>query len=382
MNAAISKPVLKTERLVLRAIEVSDAQVMFEAGGDAELNRLTGTHSRHSLKEIQSHCARIAEAPDRLDYVLCVDGNAIGEIVLSEISFDNQSAFLRIAIWRSDLRGQGFGGEALQCFLGFAFRTLQLNRIDLDVYDFNERAIRLYQKAGFRREGVKRSALRWNGVYFDAYLMSILRDDFERLPGAGMIAEHGHIGLRRLDPRGDTNALHAIFGDPASCRYLPDPATLNLDETRARLTAWLSAAPEHDWTIVDQTDATVLGRVTLFETVQSDWEVAIMICPDARGRGIAHRALQLAIDNVDRTSAPRRIFADIDPENIVCIRLFEQLGFTFEGVLRSAYDTHIGVRDAYLMSLIHSDTRRWRSDKSSQRSSGLRSERRPPSRTR
>lgn len=85
-----------------------------------------------------------------------------------------------------------------------------------------------------------------------------------------------------------------------------------------------------------------------------------MICPAFQGRGIAYEACCQAIDFIDDYAKPRRIAADIDPDNIGSIRLFERLGFSYEGTLRKAWNTHIGVRDTYLLSLIDTDARPWK----------------------
>ncbi len=86
-----------------------------------------------------------------------------------------------------------------------------------------------------------------------------------------------------------------------------------------------------------------------------------MIVPAARGKNLAARALAQAIDYVFDVKGARRIFADIDPDNIASIRTFEKLGFRHEGVLRGNWETHIGVRDSVMLGLLRDDPRTWRS---------------------
>ena len=62
--------------------------------------------------------------------------------------------------------------------LRFAFEELNLHRVELEVYDFNPRAMRCYEKAGFRLEGTRRQAHFHQGAYHDVHLMGILRDEF------------------------------------------------------------------------------------------------------------------------------------------------------------------------------------------------------------
>ena len=74
--------------------------------------------------------------------------------------------------------GQGYGTEAMQLLLEHAFNTLNLNRVDLHVYDDNQRAIEMYKRVGFVEEGRLRDYHFREGKYFDTLIMSILRDEW------------------------------------------------------------------------------------------------------------------------------------------------------------------------------------------------------------
>ena len=63
----------------------------------------------------------------------------------------------------------------------FAFETLKLHRLELDVFSFNPRAERAYLKAGFRREGVLRDAVLDGETYADDILMALLEDEWRAL---------------------------------------------------------------------------------------------------------------------------------------------------------------------------------------------------------
>jgi RimJ/RimL family protein N-acetyltransferase len=63
--------------------------------------------------------------------------------------------------------------------LGFAFRELNLHRVQLDVFAFNPRAIRCYEKAGFRHEGTLRDAFFRDGVFHDVHRMAVLETEFD-----------------------------------------------------------------------------------------------------------------------------------------------------------------------------------------------------------
>jgi RimJ/RimL family protein N-acetyltransferase len=81
---------------------------------------------------------------------------------------------------RQKILGQGYGTEAVLLTLRYGFRGLNLHRIQLGVYAYNERAIRCYRKTGFREEGRRREAYSRNGEWHDHVLMAILaREYFE-----------------------------------------------------------------------------------------------------------------------------------------------------------------------------------------------------------
>ncbi len=166
--------------------------------------------------------------------------------------------------------------------------------------------------------------------------------------------------LRALDVDRDAEALHGVFGDAESCRYLPRPATASVDETRGLLAAWAAPPPGADWSLATEPNGESVGRITMIAHDPGVFEAACTVVPAARGRGLAAKALSLALTHVFEEKSARRVFADIDPDNAASIRTFERLGFAREGLLRQTYETHIGVRDTLLMAITASDPRPWR----------------------
>ncbi len=99
---------------------------------------------------------------------------------MHNIDWKNRSAeLLGIFTGEKEYWGQGYGSDAINALLRFAFREMNLHRIYLHVHDYNERAIRCYEKCGFQLEGRQREALFRDGRYHDVLLMSILREGFE-----------------------------------------------------------------------------------------------------------------------------------------------------------------------------------------------------------
>jgi RimJ/RimL family protein N-acetyltransferase len=115
------------------------------------------------------------------DYIFAIeagDGTYIGNIGLHDIQRENRQAMLGIIIGEKAYWDQGYGSDAIRALLGWAFGYLNLNRVYLTAYAYNERAIRCYRKCGFQHEGTLRQARYSDGQYFDEWMMGILRDEF------------------------------------------------------------------------------------------------------------------------------------------------------------------------------------------------------------
>ena len=102
----------------------------------------------------------------------------IGFVVLFNLKWRNQTAELAIGIGEQAYRGKGYGHDALNLILNYAFAELCLRRVSLTVLDYNARAIRAYERVGFQREGAHRQAVNRNAQYHDLLLYGILREEW------------------------------------------------------------------------------------------------------------------------------------------------------------------------------------------------------------
>ncbi|BCG87094.1 aminoglycoside N(6')-acetyltransferase [Mesorhizobium sp. 113-3-9] len=177
-----TKPVLAGSRVTLRPLTRLDAPAIHAGLEEPESKRLTGTHAKHTLAEVEAHYARAETASDRCDYGIIAGGTLIGEAVLNGIDWPNKAASFRIAIWAATGRDKGYGTEAAALLLHHGFEALGLNRIELEVYAFNPRARRVYEKLGFRLEGTRREALIWDGEAVDAHIMGLLKREYSGTP--------------------------------------------------------------------------------------------------------------------------------------------------------------------------------------------------------
>jgi RimJ/RimL family protein N-acetyltransferase len=107
-------------------------------------------------------------------------GRLIGSCAFSQLDGENGSALYHITIGESDVWGRGYGTEATQLMVDYAFGALSLHRISLFVFEFNERAIRAYRRCGFAVEGRSRESIWRDGRWWDEVAMSILEADWRR----------------------------------------------------------------------------------------------------------------------------------------------------------------------------------------------------------
>ncbi|WP_339847136.1 GNAT family protein [Paenibacillus sp. FSL W7-1088] len=171
---------LETNRIYLRPFESTDVDTYFPGLFDAELRRLTGTQNSFTRTQVERYIENAAQDDSRLMLLIALQENnqVIGEIALMDMHTKNRSAHIRIAIDQIEHQGKGYGSEALLLMLDYGFGICNLHRIELEVYAFNQRAIRTYEKLGFQREGVRRDALYYNHQYHDAIQMSMLENEF------------------------------------------------------------------------------------------------------------------------------------------------------------------------------------------------------------
>lgn len=182
LGALVDKPTLTGDRVRLVPMERRHAKDLFNAiAADAEARRLTGTHHEFTLDEIERFAEGRAEQQSRLDLVIedKTDGAFLGDLALLDVDPPNAGASVRIALGTRQT-GKGLGTEAMRLLLAYAFNVVKLHRVQLDVFEFNERAIRSYEKCGFQQEGRLRDALHWDGQWYASLIMSVLSTDWSK----------------------------------------------------------------------------------------------------------------------------------------------------------------------------------------------------------
>lgn len=171
-------PILQLQGIYLRLIQKSDIPMYYETGfahPDAKVNYFTGTTQTFTRNEIEEYVMRIVDDDTRYDFLIFDEkDNLLGEAVLNEIDWTGRMAGFRIALFSLKQTEKGIGKQVVKAVTEFALHTLQLHRIELEVFDFNPRAQHVYETCGFQVEGRKKDALYLNGTYHDILMMALL----------------------------------------------------------------------------------------------------------------------------------------------------------------------------------------------------------------
>jgi RimJ/RimL family protein N-acetyltransferase len=170
---------IRGHKTCLRALEKDDLPRFVRWINDPETRRFMTMRYPVSMTEEEDWWKGFLTRKN--DYIFAIeasDGTHIGNIGLHGIQSENRRAALGIIIGDKAYWGQGYGADAIRALLGWAFGYMNLHRVSLTVYAYNERAIHCYEKCGFRHEGIMRQARFIDGQYYDELMMGILRDEF------------------------------------------------------------------------------------------------------------------------------------------------------------------------------------------------------------
>lgn len=171
-----------TQRIRLRKMTEQDMQVYHGWRNDVRVMETTNPYMDLYTPEDTDAFVRsvILGSSNSKSYIIA-DADTdkpIGIMSLISLDYKNRNAELIIDIGEPDYWGKGYGHEALQILLQYAFNELNLHRLSLRVFDFNERAIKLYTKMGFKQEGSAKEALFRNGAWHDIIHMGLLQLEY------------------------------------------------------------------------------------------------------------------------------------------------------------------------------------------------------------
>ena len=176
---------IEGKRTRLRSFELSDLDEIMKHWNNMELRNLLGNADRGpTSRSDEEEWIRNTwkERRERRAFTFAIettaDNKPIGGTGLFNIDWTSRSTMTGISIYNPQYWGKGYGQESMNLTLGFAFRNLNLNRVELETFDFNKRAQKCYLNVGFKEVGRRRKAKFINSGYHDSIVMDILREEW------------------------------------------------------------------------------------------------------------------------------------------------------------------------------------------------------------
>jgi RimJ/RimL family protein N-acetyltransferase len=172
----------KSEKVTLSPITQNDLPQLFEWINDRETVLFNAPYKPVHADQHQRWFEGLSKRSDLAMFGirLITTKELIGSCQLHSINLNHRNAELQIRLGNSRDRGQGYGTEACRLLVDYGFKDLNLYRIYLHVFTFNEAAIRTYKKIGCVQEGVLRKAVHLDGKWVDVMVMSLLQDEYEQ----------------------------------------------------------------------------------------------------------------------------------------------------------------------------------------------------------
>ena len=171
-------------RIRLRAAEREDIPRFVAWLNDPEVRQFLLLNLPMSRAEEEGWFERMLKSPPP-EHVLVIEAQTddgwmpIGNTSLMNIDWVSRNAEVGIFIGEKSYWSRGYGREAMKLMLRHAFKTLNLHRVFLRVYEHNQRGIRAYEHAGFIHEGRLRQDVFRDGRYYDVMIMSVLQPEWQ-----------------------------------------------------------------------------------------------------------------------------------------------------------------------------------------------------------
>jgi RimJ/RimL family protein N-acetyltransferase len=174
---------MQRNQIQLRSLRLSDSQLLYEWINNRELVNFNAPYHPVSEAEHKAWFESVIINRTDLSIFMIEDLSnkcAIGSCQLLNINSVFRSGEIQIRIGEFNSWNKGIGTEAIRLLCEFGFRDLNLNRIYLHVFATNIRAIRVYEKNKFVREGILRQAAYINNEFVDVVYMGLLKSDYEQ----------------------------------------------------------------------------------------------------------------------------------------------------------------------------------------------------------
>jgi len=183
-NEVVSSPFIG-KKVKLRPFEKEDVDMIMKNWNRYETRRYLANVIPMSRSMEEEWIQQITQEQKLgKSYVFAIerlsDGELLGGCGLHNLSSTHKNAILGIVIYDPKNWNKGYGTETMRMLLNIGFNFLNLHRIELQVLEFNQRAIKVYEKVGFKTVGRRREAIFLEGKYVDSIIMDILKEEFDK----------------------------------------------------------------------------------------------------------------------------------------------------------------------------------------------------------
>ena len=172
---------MESKNLIMRPTVFDDCALFAEWENRPIVTEFFTMDEGRTYEEIVTEFVRYNLDPSKLQFTITLkpEDEPIGKIYISRINRHEDSMDItRVYIADTENRGKGYGEEALRLVLEYAFINLHMERVTIDHFEGNKIAAALYEKIGFKNEGLLRHAGKKNGKYVNLQLKSMLRAEY------------------------------------------------------------------------------------------------------------------------------------------------------------------------------------------------------------
>jgi len=165
------------ELIRLRGIAEDDLPAINEMFNHPEVQRTLAVNWPGPIGVTRAWWEGIRKNPTTAAFAIeTLAGELVGVCSVEDVNAAVRSAAAGIWIGRP-YWDSGYGTDAIRTLCRFGFREMNLQRVGLAVYDINPRAVRAYEKVGFKEEGRRRRAHFIDGRHIDVIVMGLLAED-------------------------------------------------------------------------------------------------------------------------------------------------------------------------------------------------------------
>jgi RimJ/RimL family protein N-acetyltransferase len=181
-SLAAEQDLFRGQRVRLTLLRKEDAVTLARWTEDGGYLRLhdTGIARPESEESIVTNIDRDNESSTTFAFGIrrTADDALIGTVGLFDVQWANRTAWVSVGLGSRRDWNQGYGSETMELLIRYAFEELNLHRLQLTVIDYNPRAVAMYEKLGFLREGAYREFGERDGRRYDLLLYGLLRPEW------------------------------------------------------------------------------------------------------------------------------------------------------------------------------------------------------------